>query len=457
MTQKVVVIGGGFSGTMTAIQLSRIATTPLQIFLINSKNPFGKGTAFSTPYDFHLLNVKAGSMSALPDEPDNFVNWLKKTTEYNTADKNWLKLQFVPRKIYGQYVAEILDNEIKERGNIKLVQDEVVDIEHITNKSTTVFLQNQSAIIADKVVLALGNFLPAHPFHQNEDFIRSRFYIHNPWRIQFNEFTSIGLPILLVGSGLTMVDVFLNLQQINYSGKIYVLSRNGLLPAPHSAGKEFAFDDDMLNYTGLRELYPLIKRNLKRAYESGDNLDGALDIIRKNIHHLWKHLSLKDKKQFLRHVSSQWNIVRHRIPETIHKKVAEAIKKGQIEIIKGRLVGVETSENIAIINYKTSRGELKVIKAIKVINCTGPLIDYSRIDSPLVKNLLHRHYIQPHELNLGIEAQPDGTVLQPDGKPSEFLFVIGNALTGILWESVAVPELREQAKTIAQNILKQLS
>jgi uncharacterized NAD(P)/FAD-binding protein YdhS len=457
MASTVVVIGGGFSGTMTAVHLSRMAINPLRIFLINSRNPFAKGIAYSTPFNFHLLNVKAARMSAFPDEPDDFVDWLNKTGEYQTADKDWVKKQFIPRKIYGRYLAEILDKEIKERNNIQLVNEEVVDIEHNINDSITVFLSNESALYADKVALALGNFLPTHPFSQSNDFIRSRYYIHDPWRIQFNEFYSASLPVLLVGSGLTMIDIFLNLQQINYNGKIYVLSRNGLLPAPHSIGEKFTFDDDVLNYSRLNELYPLIKRNLKKAYESGDNLDGALDIIRKNIKHLWQHLTLNDKKQFLRHVSSKWNIVRHRIPKEIYNKVAEAIKKGQIEILKGRLEEAEAGENVAMVKYKTSTGELKVIKAVKVINCMGPMIDYLRIDSLLVKNLIRRQYIQPHELKLGIEAKADGTVLQPGGKPSEFLFVIGNALTGILWESVAVPELRQQAKTIAQNIIHQLS
>jgi uncharacterized NAD(P)/FAD-binding protein YdhS len=219
---------------------------------------------------------------------------------------------------------------------------------------------------------------------------------------------------------------------------------------------KFNFDDDITSYSRLRELYPLIKRNLKDAFESGDNLDGALDIVRRNIQHLWQQFSTEDKKQFLRHVSSKWNIVRHRIPRTVHKKVDEAIKKGQIEILRGRLESVEPGEHVAIVKYKT-KDELKIIKAIKVINCTGPMIDYSKIDSQLVKNLLQRQYIQSHELNLGIEAKPDGTVLQPGGEASEFLHVIGNALTGVLWESVAVPELRQQAKTIAQNIVQQLS
>jgi uncharacterized NAD(P)/FAD-binding protein YdhS len=220
MSSTIVVIGGGFSGTMTAIQLSRMASNPTRIIVINAKKPFAKGTAFSTPYDFHLLNVKAGRMSAFSDEPDNFVNWLLSIEEYKSTDKDWLKQQFIPRKIYGKYLSEILNNEIKERHTIQLVHDEVLDMEYASNNGTTIFLRTEPALHADKVVLALGNFLPSHPFPYNNDFINSRYYLHDPWRIKFSEFSSMSLPILLVGSGLTMVDIFLNLNHMNYGGKI---------------------------------------------------------------------------------------------------------------------------------------------------------------------------------------------------------------------------------------------
>ena len=452
--KTIVIVGGGFSGTMTAVQLSQLAKEPLCVYLINAKNPFGKGTAYSTSFDGHLLNVRAAQMSAFPDEKNEFVNWLKQNKEYSHTDTNCLQNQFIPRKIYGRYVSEILDNEVTQRGIIKLIRDEVIDIKYENGKAT-VLLHSHPAITANKVVLALGNFLPAHPFPHNDAFISSRYYIHDPWRAQLGSLRDSYLPILLVGTGLSTVDVFLTLSDMNYHGKIYITSRNGLLPTRHSEYDDFNFDDDLLNYSQLKELFVVIKRNLKRAHSAGKGVDGALDKIRIHIQTLWQKLSIADKKQFMRHLRPYWSIVRHRIPAPIHKRLLSAINNGQAEIITGRISSTNAAEHFAEVKIELKNKHTETIRVSKVINCTGPQQDYTKIENQLVKNLIQNHYILPHELKLGIVATPDGNIIQPNGKPSEFLYTLGSSLTGVLWESIAVPELRIQAKTIALTILNQ--
>jgi uncharacterized NAD(P)/FAD-binding protein YdhS len=458
MNKTVVVIGGGFSGTLTAIQLSRVAVEPICIYLVNAKNPIAKGIAYSTTFNFHLLNVRAKNMSVFPDDNGNFIEWLKKTDDYKGCEEEWLKQQFIPRKLYGEYLQELLYDELNRRNTIKLVNDEAVDISK-TDSGIKIFLHNNPPLNADKVVLALGNFLPSHPFpEKDDDFSSSRYYIRDPWRAQLSALSKTVLPVLLIGTGLTTVDVFLTLQTLNFRGKIYIFSRNGYLSVPHSEYEGgFNFEGSLSQQTSLPGLYRVIKYNLKQAYNQGLGYEGVLDVIRKNIHALWQRLPDSDKRQFLRHLRSLWNSVRHRIPVTVNAKLLEVIKQNRVEIITGKITSIKAGENFATVKIKTKNGENKILRAAKVINCTGPQLDYSKIDLPLVKNLIQRKLIVPHKLQMGIEATPDGIIIQADGSHSQFLYTLGSSLVGVLWESIAVPELRIQAKTIAENIIKEMA
>ena len=92
----------------------------------------------------------------------------------------------------------------------------------------------------------------------------------------------------------------------------------------------------------------------------------------------------------------------------------------------------------------------------RVINCTGPLPDITKLERPLIKNLINRKLIHADEMRLGIDALADGTVLNMDLSPSRHLFTIGSTLRGLLFESTAVPELRDQAKKLSLKLLKEL-
>jgi len=450
---KVVIAGGGFSGALVAIQLSRMAENDASISLVNTKYPVAKGVAYSTALDAHLLNVRAGRMSPFPDEPDHFVDWLHTRAQYSDIDMEELKLKFIPRKTYGNYLAELLKNEIKNHNRIKIIDDEVIDLIH-DEEQHIVVLRNHFPLVADKVILATGNHLPGYPFPYNTGFINSNFYVHDPWQSNLFSKNSSDEKVLLVGSGLTMVDVFLTARKANFHGKLIVVSRNGLLPAPHSLPGRFSFDEDFEN-KDLQQLFLIVKRNLQRAYSGEGSFDEALDGIRKNIHSLWKNFSQADQKKFLRHLRSYWNIARHRIPESIHAELMEAVKKGEVEIISGRIMGTNYNQEKAIITIQTKKREEKKLYVTSVINCTGPQLDFLKIRSPLVTNLIQRKFVTVHPLRLGIRADNEFRVIQPNGESSRFLFVIGSALTGELWESVAVNELRQQAQQIATAILNE--
>src|SRR5205807_2641111 len=104
----VAIIGGGFCGTMAAVNLARLTRSPLRIIVINAGSPLGRGVAYGTSQGEHLLNVAARNMSAFPDQPNHFLEWLGTRSEYNSVPEAALREQFLPRRTYGDYLQSLL-------------------------------------------------------------------------------------------------------------------------------------------------------------------------------------------------------------------------------------------------------------------------------------------------------------------------------------------------------------
>ena len=85
-----------------------------------------------------------------------------------------------------------------------------------------------------------------------------------------------------------------------------------------------------------------------------------------------------------------------------------------------------------------------------MINCTGPDTDLARVDVPLVRSLRESGLVRPDELGLGLDTDDDGRLLDREGHASRLLFLVGPLRKGLLWENTAVPELRVEARRMAE-------
>ncbi|MBA4078733.1 MAG: hypothetical protein C0508_27140, partial [Cyanobacteria bacterium PR.023] len=220
-TIKITIIGGGFSGAMTAYHLLRQEKVACAITIVepalNSKGA-GLGLAYSTTCGEHLLNVSAAGMSALADQPNHFLNYARAKDPAVKAE------DFLPRMFFGQYVQELLNTAIadnssrdgKNNGQFSLVKQRAVDIEqtesHKNKPKYKVILDNQQSIESDIVVLALGNLAGKEPAWLDRLAITSPHYIHNPWNTSALAAIAKTESILLVGTGLTAVDKIIELK-----------------------------------------------------------------------------------------------------------------------------------------------------------------------------------------------------------------------------------------------------
>lgn len=461
-TQKVAIIGGGFSGAMVAFHLLRQAAKPIHIDIIEPRPILGLGLAYSTDCDQHLLNVPAAGMSALADEPDHFYNYAARHLADITPET------FVPRKFFGRYVNELIEQSInhqqvskddksqKSTGKVAHIKAQVLDIEP-TDKGYTLYLDDGTKIQTNLVVLALGNLSGNKPKWLGDFSQDSDCYIHNPWDKQAIANIKAADDIMIVGTGLTAVDKVLELLEHRHKGQVIAVSRHGLIPRAHLLKPDLRPHQFTIAELGAAQCKATQTLHFVRQKSKATDWRPVVDGLRSITQEWWHNLELKQKTMFARYLQTYWDVHRHRMAPSIASKIQSMQERGQLKVVAGRLAKVSAINGSAQIDiHERGTNKLHHYKVQKIINCTGPQASPTSVDSALLTNLYRRKLVSLHPTRLGISCTERGQVISPDGKINESLFAIGPMLKATLLESVAVPEIKHQTKDVAQAICQRL-
>lgn len=447
--KRITIIGGGASGTLLAANLLRATGEKLVEINVVEKSPvFGRGVAYSTPDDIHLLNVPAAKMTAFADDPDHFLNWLAENGyQYGPT-------AFVPRKVFGSYlndVVKIAEKAKHDRVKLNIFEDDAVDVS-VEDGKAQVMLASGEYLYSENVVLAFGNFLPPQPSVKDLSFTADAKYFRSPWHE--GVFESIGNDddVLIIGTGLSMVDVVMKLAHSEHKGKIYGLSTRGLLPAEHKLGHTYpSFADKLIPMTRITDILKSVRRHIEAAGEQNIDWRAVIDSLRPVTQQLWQNLPLSEKRYFMQHLSRYWNVARHRMPAEAAAVLDKQRANDRLEILRGRLQKIDSGDRFTV-EYRTD-GIVQTLKADAIINCIGSESNFRKLESRLVSSLFERGYIRSDGLNFGIDALPNGSVVGQNGENSDVIFTLGTALKGTLWETTAIPEIRTQAKQLAHLLL----
>ncbi|QDT65261.1 FAD/NAD(P)-binding protein [Calycomorphotria hydatis] len=458
--RTVAIVGGGFSGTMTAVNLVRCSESPLRVIIINAHRPFGRGTAYGTSRPEHLLNVAARNMSAFPDYPTHFFDWLRSRNEFDHLPDDVLRETFAPRQVYGDYIRGLVMtylHPVDRRSHVQIetVQAQVNAIHVINGDSAQILLENGEQITADNVVLATGNQPPAS-FPATSPLQHDPRYCADPWDNWLEQLPPPGGRIVLLGTGLTMVDVVVTLSQLKWQGKIVAISRHGMLPQCHFRGVAYPdYVPDNVEELGLSGMVKLVEHHCERLRQMSQNPAIAIDKLRPHTQRLWASLSVDEKIRFLEKYATRWNCLRHRIAPSIHEHLTDALDDGRLTIVPGSIEKIAPEEDAIAVLLTGANSEEQKVAGDLVINCTGPQSRFSRTHVPLFQQLLQAGLVRTDELDMGIDVTEDFNVIGEDGVPSLCLYAMGPLLKGSLWETTAVPELRGQTLRVAQTILEQ--
>jgi len=474
MTQRIAVIGGGFSGTLTIANLVRKSLIPLTVEWFEERGEPGKGVAYSTRDTSHLLNVRTDRIGAFAGKPEGFWEWLHTQEGASHAAKFWphgnVKPEsFAPRALFGAYLASILDEALtaaKNKGiRIHIHSKTVADAMPVAWHRLAIEAGTGEPVVVDALILATGNLPPAcFPFEETLG-ASKKYYVTDIWNPNVDgvfPHRVSALPansdIVIIGTGLTMIDALLTLHNHGYPGRVAALSRHGWLPAAH---RENVRPYPAWEWTQAPERAPIsalgllvgLRREVCKAMSAGYDWRSVIDSLRPVTPLLWRRLDLKEKRRFLKRLFSLWNIHRHRMAPEVARKLEALLKSGKLRIIAGKIDNVTPGKSgLQVGCHARGADTVNFTEAALLLNCTGPQSNIGTSMHELLNAMRARGLLIAHALQMGIEMTPKGTA----AGASDAIFPLGTLLMGEVFECVAVPELRQQADKVTDEVLAYL-
>jgi uncharacterized NAD(P)/FAD-binding protein YdhS len=450
--KTLVIIGSGFSGAVTAIEFLRRSQGRDRVIIVNRSGTMARGLAYGTNSSHHLLNVPAGNMTALVADPDSFLEFCKQRHPESGGHS------FMPRKLYGEYLHQLLDSELQRRSDTaRHLVAEVTRLEP-NAKGVKIHLDSGEVLEADHAVLAFGNFSPRSPAIMQTPELQP-FYDKDPWSSDNCTAIAPSATVALLGCGLTALDVLASLKQAGHIGPIVMLSRRGLLPTPHrqshhhrqdlSAVAQKLLSQPSTTLSYLRSVRRLVEENKSAGLDWRD----VLAALRKVTPELWKRLPSPERQRFLRHLQPYWDVHRHRAAPDTYDLFEKAFKSGRLTTLAGRLISAQRDDEEVVLKVRARKTqEVELIRVNHVINCTGPNSDLRHTQEPLLAHLIRNGLIMPDSLGLGLHVNDELAVIDSQGVPSSRLSYVGPMLKADWWEATAVPELRQHSHNLAMRL-----
>ncbi len=446
----IAVIGAGFSGTMTALHLLD-QTRPARLLLCERGNAFARGIAYATCCQTHLLNVRSANMSAYPDEPAHFSNWLAASrasipaTHMRETDAG----TFVSRDLYGRYLSSLLATAIRDGDGahrLTLVGDEAVDLEPCEGGYRLVLAGGRTHRISH-AVLAAGNLLSGGNSEGP--------YVADPWSYDFARRLELDRPVVILGTGLTMVDIATQLRESGFAGPVIAISRRSLLPRSHVATTPWTTPTlSERERSSLRVLVRRVRREVADAARQGVAWQSVIDSLRPLTVRLWQDLPVREQARFLRHLRPWWDVHRHRTAPPVAQAIEGFVAEGWLRIQAGRVLSVDTGQRSAIVRFRP-RGETRTvaIEAQRVVDATG-IAGSTQCGDLFLRRLVERGLVRPDRHRLGLDVTEDLRAIGAAGAVSPGLWALGPMVRGMFWECTAVPDIRRQASELAASIAR---
>ncbi len=460
-TPVVAIVGAGYSGAMVAVQLLLRATrnrTPLHLVILDPQASIAEGAAYRTANLRHLLNVPASGMSAWPDRPHDFLQWA------SHRDSSVGPYSFLPRCMYGEYLRATFLDAIAHAGpqvSVEIIRHNVDTVDRRSASGWLVGFHGTESIEAEVVVLATGHRPPVDPLNHHWSGSRAR-YIEDPWSSL--QLTAIGKDesVCLLGTGLTALDALQSLGGSGRSAPVMAFSRRGLTPATHSGAPLAPIDPQewLEPFLGAgaqvstRVLTRLIRRAVRTAESGGHDWRQVIDGLRPDVARIWQTFPNAERARFLRHARAFWEVNRHRMAPTVAREVREAAECGVFKATAARVLSAQGAVDGVVLTLRR-RGE-SVCESLRfdwVVNCTGPGSGREYGFPTMLARLIDAGHLEADPLGLGIRSTSNGAALVA-GRVIRDLVLIGTLRKADLWESTAVPELREQAASAAEAIVR---
>ncbi len=451
MHDRLAIVGAGFSGAVVAANLLRRPPADTSEILLIERSPeLCRGVAYARHAFPYLLNVPAGRLSVDSSQPLQFLDFARRTLPHATAE------DFLPRRLYGDYLQYFLGEAQRGAGaGIRLTRilGEATVVSRCPDGTFLVSFADREPVAVRRVILALGNPPPGTPAWA-EPIRHHRAYRPDPFDLP-DDLSSDSV-VLIVGNGLTMVDVAYCLtHDASRAPRLVTISRRGLIPLPQSEFHSAAVQsgDRIEQARTVRELVSATRTLAREVVLQGGDWREVVTFIRHHAPVIWRRLPDEERRRFVRHVQGYWDVHRHRLPARLAAHVEALSRSGRLDIRAGRIERAVPDGRRLRVTWRSrgiGREESLVVDA--VINATGPDFMLERSGNPLLKSLRSAGMICEDALGLGLVTTAQHACVAADGMVSEGLFYLGPMLRASHWESTAASELRNHAEQLARHL-----
>jgi uncharacterized NAD(P)/FAD-binding protein YdhS len=455
MSKRVAVIGGGAAGaTLVSELLARRTPRPLHLdWYTGSAHPFARGVAYGTSSERHLLNVRAAAMGISAAQPQGFLDYAQ------GIDAKVAGADFLPRRMYGNYVESEVRRAIDDaraRGHVVNMVPVAVDAVVPDADGVDIFVSEASSRV-DRAVLCVGSLPPRPIPGVDPAAIAHGHYVVDPWSyLAAAQQSDEPREVMLIGMGLTAVDVLLDLAALWPNARFTAVSRHGHTPEVHPVKAAAPADSGAELVEEMRE-EPAARawmRHIREAAGQGEDWRPVIDSLRPHTQALWHELPMDERARFLRHARWAWERARHRMPPQVAASVDALERAGRLTRMRGRLrhVTLRTDGRLDV-DLHLIDGADGMRVADLVVQTVGLNTDVQRGDHPLLRQLCDNGHVRADVLGLGLDADTTFGVLDAAGNASSRLFAMGTLLRGLLWETTAMPEIRQQARLLADRLI----
>jgi uncharacterized NAD(P)/FAD-binding protein YdhS len=472
MHRRICIIGGGYSGAAAAIQFAKQATASLEIMVVEPRAAVGGGTAYSTSDPAVRLNVEDSLMVVHTDALDSYSRWLDESgarfadPEGVTDDGEF----FARRDSFGRYMADEIAQAATANVSGSLIrhcQDHATGFTRKTDH-LHVSLASGGSVSADMIVLALGNERPAALRALPPEVLAHPACLADPWTAGGLDNVEQNDRVLLVGSGLTSVDVIASLTRRGHQGRIDAISRRGLLPLVQG---EFPGIAELLRRSSapvpalvqqhgepetVAEVLRWVRADARASMADGRSWRDAFDRVRDAAKYVWPRLSLTERRRFFRHLKPFYDCHRFRLAPQISKVIEDRRTAGTLSVKAARVVGGDAAGGRLSIAIR-ARHQTEIVRDTydRVINCTGPNPDPAQSQIGLLRDALSDGLLTADPTGIGLAVNERCETLQPDGSAATDILALGPLTRGYFGEVVAVAQITMQLVPLTQRLVSE--
>lgn len=453
---RLLVVGGGLTGAALAIEAMKTGQGPLELTVIEPAEDLGRGVAYGTVDPVHRINVPTHRLNLHPDVPDHFTRWLfARGVLPDAASTDDKGEHYVPRASFGTYAGDTLAATVAAAGSrvaFRHLRGRVAALAH-RRAGWSVTLGDGRYLEADGVALCPGHPAPILPCRVSDAALDHPRLVANPWGRDAYERIGAEASVLIVGTGLTMLDALASLDRAGHRGPVVAISRRGLLARPQGD-----FRDGFDPFADAPE--PRTALGLLRLLRQGvaDNAEAdwqeVLDGFRLRLKRLWAALPPAEQRRVAHRLLPFWDVHRFRAAPQLHALAEDWRREGRLRIVRAGLDGLDTNADglRATLALPGGRREIRSFEA--VVLCTGPG-NALRTD-PLIRDLLARGLARPDCVGIGLAVDATSRIIMPDGDVQDRLWAFGPVTRGSFGEMTGAPDIIKHIGCVVPSMLDAL-